>query len=255
MTISSLNEGAGGAEASPESIDSVRPVETPEGVVLSLRVAGPGPRALAWMIDLLVRGVVLFLLVMFLGIVAQLLGETWAGAVMLLSMFGLLWLYPVLFEVWFQGQTPGKKSMGLMVVQRDGTPVRFAASMTRNLLRFADMMPLVVFTPTYLFGLLSCLASKDYQRLGDRVAGTVVVHLPPRGSKRRRSNEAEPVAPPVSMTPEEQRALLEFADRSSEWTREHQKSLAGELEVLTGATDDEGRRRLLGMARWIEERK
>ena len=100
-------------------LDTVRTVPTPEGIELSLKVAGPMPRARAWLLDLLIRLAILLVL----GIMLGALGKV-GGALMLLIAFVLEWAYPVLFEVLRQGQTPGKRACDLRVLHEDGTPVQ-----------------------------------------------------------------------------------------------------------------------------------
>ena len=112
---------------------------TPEGIELSLRLAGPTARALAWLIDLVVRLAVIGAV----GIVLGILGKFGVG-LMLIVWFALEWLYPTAFEVWFAGATPGKRSLGLVVLHDDGTPIRLPASFTRNLLRAIDFMPVLL---------------------------------------------------------------------------------------------------------------
>ena len=92
-------------------LDTTARIGTPEGIELTLRVAGPVPRALAWVLDLLIRGVIL----LAIGFVAGLLAQ-FGTAIMLLSMFLLEWLYPAWFEVNWGGSTPGKRALGLMVL-------------------------------------------------------------------------------------------------------------------------------------------
>ena len=92
-------------------VDTVALVETPEGIALHLRAAGVLPRAAAWGVDFALR----FILVWILAIVLGVLGATGAG-LYFLALFGVYWLYPVLFEALRDGQTPGKKVLGLGVV-------------------------------------------------------------------------------------------------------------------------------------------
>src|SRR5689334_18110755 len=97
-------------------LDTLRAVETPEGLALDLRCAGVVPRALAWVLDLFIRGSVSTVSASLLSI----LGETGVGVGLVLG-FLLLWAYPIVFEVLRDGQTPGKKSLGLRVVNANGT--------------------------------------------------------------------------------------------------------------------------------------
>ena len=90
---------------------------------------------------------------------------------MLILFFALEWLYPVAFELSRWGATPGKRVMGLKVVMDSGLPITPAASFTRNLLRVADFLPML-----YGFALASMLIRKDFKRLGDIAAATLVVY-------------------------------------------------------------------------------
>src|SRR5215813_9152409 len=117
-------------------LDTYRPVETPEGVEIGLRVAGPVPRLYAAALDFAIR----FIVYIFLSAVLGGLGKAGVGF-LLIAMFLIEWFYPVVFEVKGGGATPGKRLMKLLVLQRDGTPVGWTASVIRNLVRFADLLP------------------------------------------------------------------------------------------------------------------
>ena len=101
---------------------------------------------------------------------------------MLLATFLLSWFYPVFFEVWWNGQTPGKRATDLKVVCDDGTPVSFSKSIVRNFLRAADMLP-----TGYAVGLICCLIDPSFRRLGDLAAGTLVVYASPVEHQSQRS--------------------------------------------------------------------
>lgn len=219
-------------------MDTVRSVETPEGVQLELRIAGPVARGLALGIDVMARGALM-------GVIAiplSLAGEAGAGLLMIF-FFVLEWFYPVLFEMYFEGATPGKKALGLRVVRDDGTPVDWTASVLRNLLRFADGLPF-----GYQVGLASIMMSKDFKRLGDMAAGTVVIYsdrvLPPA-----KLPAATPRQVTVGLSSREQRAILDFAERTESWGEERSTELAALLTPMVGSTRQV--ERLLGMARYL----
>src|SRR5215470_4339864 len=119
-------------------LDTTRRVPTPEGIELTLRLAGPVPRAIAWAIDLAIRAGLLFLVMM----VASPLGRAGVG-VLLITAFFVEWLLPAWFETNWNGQTPGKRALGLAVLNDDGTPVRWPGALTRNLLRAVDFLPIL----------------------------------------------------------------------------------------------------------------
>jgi len=203
-------------------LDTAREVPTPEGIELRLRLAGPVSRSLAWLIDFLVRLVALAAFGTALGM----LGKFGMGIALIL-WFGLEWFYPTVFEVWFDGATPGKRSLGLTVLHDDGTPVRLPASLTRNLLRAVDFFPFL-----YGFGLVTMLLSRDFKRLGDIAAGTVVVYREP-ATQHAAVPRATPTPPPVPLTLSEQRAILDLATRSGTLTEERAEELAALVPHLT----------------------
>ncbi len=226
-------------------LDTTRRVATPEGIELTLHLAGPVPRALAWAIDLALR----VALVLAVLIVAARLERAGLGIVLLAAFF-VEWLLPAWFEVNWGGQTPGKRALGIAVVNDDGTPLRWPAALTRNLMRAVDFLPFC-----YGFGLLAMLANRDFKRLGDLAAGTVVVYRP-EPARAHEVPKTPPLAPPFPLTLAEQRAVLELAERSASLTRERFEELAGLPEPLVGRLEG-GRaaERLLGMANHIVGRQ
>ena len=225
-------------------LDTFREVHTPEGVALRLPAAGPVPRALAWLIDLGIRFVVLGTSAALLGI----LGKAGIG-LYFIFMFVLLWAYPVVFEAMFDGQTPGKRALELRVVSGDGAPVGWLAALVRNLLRTVDMLPV-----GYGFGLVASLADPYGRRLGDMVAGTLVVHAP-----RLRTAPQPPLAglhaPVQPLQPQEQAAVIAFSERAAQLTPERQEELAEIAAPVTGARGQDGVMRLLGISNWLLGRR
>jgi uncharacterized RDD family membrane protein YckC len=222
-------------------VDTVCTVETPEGVRLTLRAAGPVPRALAYLMDAFLRGI--FYMSAFMGL-AVALGDL-AGPLMLLILFLGEWFYPVFFEVWAGGQTLGKKVVGLRVVREDGTRVRWSASILRNLLLAADWLP-----GTYAAGLVSSLASPGFRRLGDLAAGTLVIHLEERGAAPAPPPRVVPIPPPRPLSVEEQRAVVAFSERASLFSEARADELAA-LATPLHAGAGSPRERLLGAGAWL----
>ncbi len=154
-------------------------IPTPDRIHIEFELAGLGSRALAFMIDcvLIVSGLVLFAIVL---VIAGLLAATdpatlpasaWAVALFFIVLFLGLWGYFLLFEALDHGRTPGKRLAGIRVVRDDGFPVGWREAALRNLVRAADMIP----PPACLVGSLTMALSKNGSRLGDLVAGTMVV--------------------------------------------------------------------------------
>ncbi len=209
-----------------ERLDTLALVETPEGVVLRLAPAGVVARALAQGVDLLV-------LVVAQGVLAGVLSnlQGLGTGVYLILAFVLQWLYPVLCEVLWNGQTIGKRTIGLRVVHDDGSPVRLPASVLRNLLLVVDLW----FGAVIAF--VAMLAGTRFQRIGDLAAGTMVIHLD-AGREPVREPAVAPLATPRPLDLEEQRLLVMFAERATRLSRERQVELAELLLPLHGQRGD-----------------
>lgn len=160
----------------------------------------------------------------------------------------LEWFYPVFFEV-RNGQTPGKKAMGIHVINDNGTPVNWSASILRNLLRSVDFLPLM-----YCVGLISMLLNREFRRLGDLVAGTLVTYKE-QTEQRTELPPADPLAPPQGLDIDEQLLLLLFAERSQSFSGERRIELANLLSELTGHEGEAAVQALWGNAHWLAEGK
>ena len=161
-------------------------IETPEHVAFHYTIAGIGSRAAAALVDfLIVWGIIIGLWILALVIVgflggmgfgsgggSEALTGSWVLAAMYLAYFALSWGYAVFFEALADGQTPGKKKMGLRVVQDGGYSISFGASAVRNFVRVLDAQPGFL----YAVGMVSTLFSHTGKRIGDHLAGTIVVH-------------------------------------------------------------------------------
>ena len=221
-------------------LDTRYQIETPEGIDLPLRPAGLLPRVLAFAFDLGARGLLMGILLVPLA----LLGNIGIGLGSLL-LFLVSWWYMVLFEVLNQGCSPGKQVMGLRVVQDDGTPVGWSASLIRNLLRFVDMLPF-----GYFLGAISCLQHPNFKRLGDLAAGTLVVYreLP---LARPRVPQAPALRLPFALELSEQRAILNFAERQGELSAERVLELASVLATPLQVSPARAVEQLNGVARGL----
>ena len=145
-------------------------VQTPEGIVFSLLLAGPVTRFLAWAVDVPGVAVLLILLVKVTGGTGLI---NW-NLPLVLSVFPLLMVgYGIVLEWFWRGQTLGKRLLRLRVMDAQGLRLQFSQIVIRNLLRFVDILP-----GFYLLGGIACLASRRAQRLGDFAANTIVVHNP-----------------------------------------------------------------------------
>ncbi len=224
-------------------LDTLRAVHTPEGVDLHLPVAGPLLRSVAWGIDAVIRlGAVIAAAAAF-GLMES-TGVGWY----LLALFAVLWLYPVVFEAMWNGQTPGKRAMRLRVVRADGAPVGWLGAFVRNLLRTVDMLPF-----GYAIGIASGLLDPWGRRLGDLVAGTVVIHVPtlPTQVQMHASDGIEAPILAVPLRPAEQAALIAFGERAPALTLERQEELSDLLSAMTGAVGGEGLQRACAHADYL----
>jgi uncharacterized membrane protein SpoIIM required for sporulation/uncharacterized RDD family membrane protein YckC len=247
-----------------QSLSQTVDIETPELVVVSYTVAGLGSRVYAGAIDLLIC-IVLFVGVLFglvfVGATTSIMRPTqaapstaWVTAVLVLAQFTILWGYYVLFEGLRDGQTPGKRAVGLRVVRDGGYSVGFAASAVRNLMRVVDSQPLF----TYLFGMAGVALSKSGKRLGDVVAGTIVVRealvrqpvVPPRAPVAEEANRA-PLS--TTLTDDEFQILERWSERRQSLEPERRRQLTAQvaarlrraLPAVEGVSDEKSLVRLL----------
>jgi uncharacterized RDD family membrane protein YckC len=168
--VSSEQQGDGDAW---EPLDTAVTIETPEHVRFRYMLAGPSRRLAAYALDTLVRGLVFafFAIAGGLGRVGAgaTLGGFTTGALFLIA-FVIEWAYFVLFETLWNGQSPGKRWLGLRVVNASGRPLAFVDSVLRNVLRAADFLPAF-----YALGGAISAFDPRFRRLGDFVGGTLVI--------------------------------------------------------------------------------
>jgi uncharacterized RDD family membrane protein YckC len=228
-------------------LDNVVAAETPEGILLELRPAGLSARFYAFALDWMIRLMIIYAAAMATSIIGGIGFAFW-----LILVFALEWFYPIAFELTPSGATPGKRVFGLRVVMDNGLPVTAAASVARNLLRVADLLPFV-----YGFAIVSMLLRRDCKRLGDIAAGTIVVHQP-RAAARITLNNVTPVAPARLLAAENQAAIIALAARAPTLTAARLDELAA---LAAAASGDSGRsgpavtRRVLGVAEWLLGRR
>ena len=194
-----------------ETEDRIR-VDTPEQISLEFPLAGIGSRFLALALD-----TVLQILLYLAGIFAMLglakyapsmpvwlawLPESWAPALAILFVFCIYWGYFAFFEIIWKGQTPGKRLAGIRVIKNSGRALNVYEVIGRNLLRAIDWLP-----GMYITGIISMMISRQNQRLGDHLVGSIVVHdkraeeIRPEWSSRAESAASNPLLSKIS--PEE----------------------------------------------------
>jgi len=159
-------------------------IETPEQTSIEFPLAGIGSRFLAVLIDTLIQiAVIIVMGLLFLGVGFGFRGAfrnipsaagPWIAAIFIFAIFLLMYGYFMLFESIWNGQTPGKRLTHIRVIKDSGQPITPIDAVGRNLLRLFDQLPVA-----YGIGVLCAWISPQSKRLGDYVAGTVVVHEKP----------------------------------------------------------------------------
>ena len=198
-------------------------IETPEQTSIEFPLAGIGSRFLALLIDSLIQVGVAIVLGFLLGALSLGIGgvagfgqsstaTVWGVAIIIFGFFLLFYGYFILFEAIWNGQTPGKRLTRIRVIRDSGQPITAIDAVGRNLLRLVDQLPIA-----YGIGVLCAWISPQSKRLGDYVAGTVVVHEKPFESLPAEwSDPLQPAAHQYSagrLTPEEFALIETFLSR------------------------------------------
>jgi uncharacterized RDD family membrane protein YckC len=174
-----------------DSFDQLK-IDTPEQIALELPLAGIGSRFMAIAIDTLIQ----FALYLLVGIIAIFtvaadasvfwyLPHVIGPALAIFILFAIYWGYFAIFEILWKGQTPGKRYTGIRVIKESGRPINAFEAVGRNLMRAVDVLPGI-----YGVGLVCMMCNRQSRRLGDFVAGTVVVHEKPTEEVRPMWNTA-----------------------------------------------------------------
>ena len=211
-------------------------IETPENVELQRRLAGVGSRFLAGLLDILVISLI-YVVLFILLLIAQIdirdadfssSSGIWLSAVLILVAFLIFWGYFIFFEMWMNGQSPGKKYVKIRVVQVGGGSISFSSIAIRNILRIVDILGFYTVAGIFMF------LSKKVQRLGDIAAGTVVIseEIPDYSSRYDKKGRVIDDELVVSATlestglkPEEYRILRNYWLRRGELTIEARRQL------------------------------
>jgi uncharacterized RDD family membrane protein YckC len=220
-------------------VDRTVEVRTPESIAFSYELAGLGSRFLALVVDQAIQFATLGAI--FAGIVlaasrlpkqhiasgaAEKLGESFVIAFIITVAFAVLFGYFILSEAVWNGQTPGKRLLGLRVVRDGGYPIDFGASLIRNLIRVGEAL-----VGYYILAAISALISPENKRLGDLAAGTIVVRdarlAAPRALGAR--GEEPTYASTAYLTGEERALIKRFLERRDTLVPDRRKALAANL--------------------------
>ena len=218
-------------------------LQTPESVELEFTLAGIGNRAYALLIDYIVLGLILIGFLVFgsifyfelSGVIEAFLGkknqlELWLIAIPILVSFFIYVGYFVFFEVLWQGQTPGKRYVKIRVIRDDGRPIGLQQSTLRALLRPID--------DTFFLGLFLIVLSRQEKRLGDLVAGTVVIQeeqavvsatFPVSEQAQSLANQLQTEADISRLLPEDFAVIREYLQRSGAMTSQAKAELSRQL--------------------------
>lgn len=226
-------------------------IVTPEAVFLNVDVAGLGSRMIAAVIDSLIQGALLLLFFLVFVPAGSAAGISGAGGVAVIAVvvFAIVWGYFPLFEGLYSGRTPGKRAQRLRVMQADGQPAGFGPIAVRNLLRIVDFLPAY-----YAAGVITILATPRSQRIGDLVAGTIVVR-DRRAPQPAVAPDASPIAASMAarldttgLTEREYDVARSFLQRRASLDPAARANLAARIagtlrervpDVAGGARDDE----------------
>ena len=205
-------------------------IETPEQTALEFPLAGIGSRSLALAIDTLLQFAALLLAGSVVALIAYAgyfptMGKQWAYAILIFIGFVVEFAYFAFFEAVWNGQTPGKRWTHLRVMKDSGRPITPQDAVLRNLLRIVDTLPSM-----YAAGIVTCLFSAQNKRIGDYVAGTVVVHEESlQGSRLLWSASATPLLTAASFrkcTAAELQLIEAFLERRASFPDDVRRSMA-----------------------------
>jgi uncharacterized RDD family membrane protein YckC len=240
--------------ASPAALDTTIAVVTPENIAFDYQLAGPFRRLPAYLIDVGVRWGVIVLVVVCLaltGLVAGFAGlSSFVLATGFILYFLISWFYGTVLETYFNGRTIGKWACGIRAIDTEGRPISGKRAMLRNLLRIADLAPLVALSsftadaspifliPTGMIGLLTMISTRRMQRLGDLAAGTMVI-VDERGWRLPVAKVDDPRVPALaSFFPGDYRvsrsmakALAIYAERRHYLTPARRREIARHLAI------------------------
>lgn len=219
----------GGSVVARQQVGRVLEVETSESVVFHYELAGVGSRGIAAILDLVAISALILGEILLTFLVTAIVGRiidrsiylftTWALAGLIVAVFITFWGYYIFGDVARNGQTWGKRRLGIRVVREDGSRVTVIDSVIRNLVRVIDLLP-----GNYTVGVASIMLSREARRIGDIAAGTVVI----------RAVKALSDFSPAGAHPEKTELVRDFLERRDEMTPEGRYQTASAILAALG---------------------
>jgi len=212
---------------------------TPEAVVLDVETAGVASRMLAGLLDLLIEvGFMLFVL-MLLGISHVVDSDTGLRTASAILLAVVVMVYPVVLETLWRGRTPGKRALGLRAVTIEGAPIRFRHAVLRMMGGIVDRL----LPPVGVTGSLMVLATRRHQRVGDLLAGTVVIRDPDRTPLPQAVwfpvpqglDQFAATIDPTALTDQQYTVIRSFLMRNREFSADARHAVATDLATRVGA--------------------
>jgi uncharacterized RDD family membrane protein YckC len=215
-------------------------IETPEQIELEFPIAGLGSRGMALLVDSLIQAVVVIAVLVLTSLISPDLSRYWAAAskwmtaLIIFLLFCLYWGYFAVFEAFWNGQTPGKRQAKIRVITASGRPITVFEAIGRNFLRAVDSQL------GYVVGAIAIAVDKKNRRLGDMVAGTVVVHeIQELGdsywyAQQNTAATAVPVEAIAAMTAQEFQLIEAFLNRRLDLPYEQRQQTAWSIADRIG---------------------
>ncbi|MGA8534383.1 MAG: RDD family protein [Candidatus Tumulicola sp.] len=212
-------------------------VRTPESIAFSYDLAGLGSRFLALVVDMLLQSAIFTALTAGLFLAAsriepakhvapsaEKIVDAVAVALVVAVVFGIFFGYFIVFETFWNGQTPGKRVLGIRAVRDGGYPIDFGAALVRNLIRVGEFT-----VGFYALSAVSMLLSPENKRLGDFAAGTIVVRDARLAMPKNLTEEPEPQYSATRYLSGAERSLVRrFLDRRDALTPQRRRELAAQ---------------------------
>ena len=224
-----------------EQLDTTVEIVTPENISFRYALAGPFSRLRAYGIDLAIRFGAAIALAVGAGTVLGMMGLGGFGfGLTLVGWFVLAFFYGGVFEAYWNGQTPGKRLVGIRVLTIDGRPINGVQAVLRNILRMADMLPFLFaeagLLGLYQVGLWTMIGNARFQRLGDLVCGTMVVVEESTGIAATAKFHAPQILEITNLIPPQYvpsrslaRALMAYVERRGQFSPQRRNELAQHL--------------------------